>query len=233
MPKKTIRISPSSVASAKRTRPRGDRQPGRAAASPAKPASAEQEPAQTIINQWNRERPDLDFEPMALFAALAQAYQLTSLPIDQMMAEHGLTRGMFDVLATLRRAGRPYELTPKELSASLMLSGAGMTNRLDRLQSLELIVRLPEPTDRRSLRITLTKKGREFVDAILPDLLETQRSAFGIGIEAGRWLTKLLMAMNERLSGASVESIVLPPPPSLIADAAPPLPDRGRTRRRA
>lgn len=199
----------------------------------------EQEPAQSIINQWTRERPDLDFEPMALFAALAHAYQLTSLPIDHMMAEHGLTRGMFDVLATLRRAGRPYELTPKELSASLMLSGAGMTNRLDRLQSLELIVRLPEPTDRRSLRIALTKKGREFVDAILPDLLETQRSAFGIGIEAGRWLTKLLVAMNERLAGTSIESAVLPPPPDLMPDphrsgsAAPSLTDRARTRRRA
>src|SRR5690606_32937580 len=120
------------------------------------------------MTQWKRQRPDLDFEPMALIAALTQAYHLTSIPIDQMMSEYGLTRGMFDVLAALRRSGKPYELTPKQLSASLLLSGAGLTNRLDRLQALDLISRLPDPTDRRSLRILLTKRGKEFVDHILP-----------------------------------------------------------------
>lgn len=154
---------------------------------------------ETILTQWKQQHPELDFEPMALIAALTQAYQLTSMPIDQMMAKYGLTRGMFDVLATLRRAGRPFELTPKELSASLLLSGAGLTNRLDRLQSLDLISRLPDPTDRRSLRIALTKRGREFVDHILPELLEIQRMAFGTNRKAGRELTKLLVAMSERL----------------------------------
>jgi DNA-binding MarR family transcriptional regulator len=154
---------------------------------------------ETILTQWKQQHPELNFEPMALIAALTQAYHLTSLPIDQMMAKYGLTRGMFDVLAALRRAGKPYELTPKQLSASLLLSGAGLTNRLDRLQSLDLISRLPDPTDRRSLRISLTKRGKEFVDHILPELLEIQKMAFGSNRKAGKELTKLLVELSERL----------------------------------
>jgi len=168
-----------------------------------RPAKKKKEPAHslsdTILTQWKRQHPEFDFEPMALIAALTQAYHLTSIPIDQMMAKYGLTRGMFDVLATLRRSGKPYELTPKELSVSLLLSGAGLTNRLDRLQSLDLISRLPDPTDRRSLRIALTKRGREFVDHILPELLEIQKMAFGSNRKAGKELTKLLVELSQRL----------------------------------
>jgi DNA-binding MarR family transcriptional regulator len=176
----------------------------------AKTEMTEQEPVQTIIAQWERERPDLDFEPMTLFAALTRAYLLASSHIDKLMVDRGLTRGMFDVLATLKRAGRPYRLTPKELSASLLLSGAGMTNRLDRLEALGLVSRMPEPSDRRSLHIELTKKGNNFVDNVLPDLIETQRMAFDIGIEPGRKLMKLLVLMNDRLtrSHKDVDSVL-------------------------
>jgi DNA-binding MarR family transcriptional regulator len=157
-----------------------------------------QEPVAAIIAHWKRERPDLDFEPMLLFASLARAYFGITTHIDQLVADHGLTRGMFDVLATLRRAGPPYSLTPKQLSASLLLSGAGMTNRLDRLEALKLTVRRPEPSDRRSLQIKLTDKGLKLVDRMLPGVLERQRLAFRFGAQNGRQLTKLLTLMNER-----------------------------------
>jgi DNA-binding MarR family transcriptional regulator len=107
---------------------------------------------------------------------------------------------MFDVLAALRRSGPPYCLTPKQLAGSLLLSGAGMTNRLDRLEALDLIARKPEPNDRRSILIKLTKQGWKLVDTILPELLEVQRAAFGFGVENGRKLTKLLSALNEQLA---------------------------------
>lgn len=165
-----------------------------------KKKGSEESLVETILAQWKQQHPDLNFEPMALIAALTQAYHLTSIPIDEMMAKYGLTRGMFDVLAALRRSGKPFELTPKELSASLLLSGAGLTNRLDRLQSLDLISRLPDPTDRRSLRISLTKRGKEFVDHILPELLEIQKMIFGNNRKSGKDLTNLLVDLSERLS---------------------------------
>jgi DNA-binding MarR family transcriptional regulator len=160
-----------------------------------------QESVATIIRQWEKVRPDLDFEPMLLFASLARGYFGITRYIDDLVAGHGLTRGMFDVLATLRRAGPPYSLTPKQLSASLLLSGAGMTNRLDQLEARKLTVRKPDPTDRRSLQIQLTKKGRNLVDRMLPGVLERQRLAFKSGVQNSRKLTQLLTLMNDRVAG--------------------------------
>lgn len=152
-----------------------------------------------IIEQWKKVRPDLDFEPMLLFASLARGYFGITQHIDDLVADHGLSRGMFDVLATLRRAGPPYSLTPKRLSALVLLSGAGMTNRLDKLESLKLTVRKPDPTDRRSLQIQLTKKGLDLVDRMLPGVLERQRLGFLSGVQNSRSLTRLLTLMNEAL----------------------------------
>jgi DNA-binding MarR family transcriptional regulator len=137
---------------------------------------------------------------MSLFACLARAHLLTAARVNELVLRYGLTRGMFDVLAALRRSGPPYCLTPKQLAGSLLLSGAGMTNRLDRLEALHLIARKPEPNDRRSILIKLTKQGWKLVDTILPELLEVQRAAFGFGVENGRKLTKLLSALNEQLA---------------------------------
>nr|WP_282572220.1 MarR family transcriptional regulator [Roseomonas acroporae] len=117
-----------------------------------------------------------------------------------MVARHGITRGMFDVLAALRRAGAPHRLTPTQLSAALLLSGAGMTSRLDRLEEAGLAVRLPEPADRRSILIGLTRKGLALVDRMLPELIGIQRAALGIGTAKARDLTALLWVLGEHLA---------------------------------
>ena len=130
----------------------------------------------TVLDQWHAVRPELDLGPLGLFAALAHAYWLTAPEIERLMASHSLTRGMFDVLTTLRRVGQPYTLAPKVLAQSLLLSGAGITNRLDRLETLKLIKRMPEPLDRRGLKIELTPKGLKLVDQILPQLIRLERN---------------------------------------------------------
>jgi DNA-binding MarR family transcriptional regulator len=155
----------------------------------------------TIISQWEQERPDLDFRAMSIFATLTRSHDIASSQIDRLAERFGLTRGMLDVLATLRRSGAPYSLTPKQLSASLLLSGAGMTSRLDGLEKLNLVTRVPEPSDRRSLQIRMTRRGISMVDRILPELLETQRSLFDFGESNARQLLALLKAMNEHLNG--------------------------------
>lgn len=161
----------------------------------------EQDSISAIIAQWKRQRPNFDPQPMALFGALARAYLLTTPVIENLMARHGLARGMFDVLASLRRAGHPFRLAPSKLSKSLMLSGAGMTNRLDRLEHLGLIARLPEPTDRRSLQIELTPKGRKLVEKIAPELVRIMSEILsGFGKTNVEELTRLLMTLNLSLS---------------------------------
>ena len=157
-------------------------------------------PVNQIIEQWQRERPDLDPAPMRLFGALAQAHMLTTPYINRVIARHGLVRGTFDVLSALRRAGPPFSLTPKQLAESLMLSGAGMTSRLDRLEQLHLVARLPEPNDRRSLKIQLTQKGVRLIDEVIPQIVSAQwQLVSALGDRDTATLVDLLRRLTETL----------------------------------
>jgi len=159
-------------------------------------------PVETIVEQWQRERPDLDPAPMRLFGVLAQAHLLTTPYINRVIAQRGLVRGTFDVLSALRRAGPPFALAPKQLAESLMLSGAGMTSRLDRLEELNLIARLPEPNDRRSLKIQLTHKGVKLIDEIIPEIVDAQqRLVSNLGTNDTALLIELLQRLTKTMAG--------------------------------
>ena len=120
-----------------------------------------------ILDQWRRERPDLDLSPMGVFGRIAQVAAMLGPAAEARFARHGLRQGEFDVLAALRRSGPPYTLTPSELAGQLMMSRAGMTSRADRLEAAGLVTRRLDPRDRRSFRITLTDRGLRTVDAAL------------------------------------------------------------------
>ncbi|MEU0566932.1 MarR family transcriptional regulator [Nonomuraea sp. NPDC005983] len=122
-----------------------------------------------VMEQWRRERPDLDLSPMGVFARLALVTRAVESEVDRVFTRHGLRQGEFDVLSALRRSGPPYTLIPSELSAVLMMSRAGMTNRLDRLEAAGLVERSLDPADRRSFRVSLTAKGRELIDVVLAE----------------------------------------------------------------
>ncbi|HEU4655899.1 MAG TPA: MarR family transcriptional regulator [Capillimicrobium sp.] len=117
-----------------------------------------------LVGQWASERPDLDLKTMNEVARLLHVAALIERRIDGTAAEFGLDRGQGDVLFTLRRAGAPYRLTPSQLTAALLVTSGTMTNRLDRLEALGLIRRLPNPADRRGVLIELTDEAREAVD---------------------------------------------------------------------
>jgi len=121
--------------------------------------------ADMAVDQWARERPDLPALPMAIFGRLADAAErVTRDHMDPLFAQSGLQRGEFDVLATLRRSGKPYMLSPTQLYEALMISSGGMTNRLDRLERAGLVERRPDPNDRRGKLIALTETGKRVVD---------------------------------------------------------------------
>ncbi len=128
-----------------------------------------------------------------MFVALAHVYWLTAPRIERLMADHGITRGIFDVLTTLRRADAPHTLAPRKIARSLLLSGAGLTSRLDRLEADKLIVRLPDPHDGRGLKVRLTPKGLRLVDRILPKLIRLEAElAAGLSARQMAQLTRLL-----------------------------------------
>jgi DNA-binding MarR family transcriptional regulator len=158
----------------------------------------------TVIAQWRRQRPELTLGPLGLFLGLAHAYSLTAPRIERLMAEYRITRGMFDVLTTLRRAGNPYALNPKQLVQSLLLSGAGLTGRLDQLEAHKLILRLQDPNDGRASKIRLTPRGLRLVDRIVPRLIALETGfAAGMSVIEVSQLTRLLdlLASSVQTSG--------------------------------
>ena len=119
--------------------------------------------------EWGREWPDIDAKVMALVGRLLEATHLLERDwFSPLAAQFDLHQGEFDVIATLRRSGEPYDLTPTELHEGLMLSSGAMTSRLDRLQRKGLIERVPAPSDRRSILVRLTPNGLALIDKILP-----------------------------------------------------------------
>nr|BFE87971.1 hypothetical protein GCM10020093_105720 [Planobispora longispora] len=102
-----------------------------------------EDPVDRIVAQWHRERPDLDASPMAVFGRIYRIARLMADRVAEIYQRYGIGRGEFDVLATLRRAGAPYTLSPKAMTATLMLTSGGMTGRLDRLERAGLIARTP------------------------------------------------------------------------------------------
>jgi DNA-binding MarR family transcriptional regulator len=121
--------------------------------------------AELAVAQWARERPELPALPMAVFGRLSDAAERVMRDhMNPLFAGAGLQPGEFDVLATLRRSGEPYMLSPTRLYDAAMISSGGMTNRLDRLERAGLVERRPDPKDRRGKLIALTETGRRIID---------------------------------------------------------------------
>jgi DNA-binding MarR family transcriptional regulator len=124
--------------------------------------------AARAIEQWKRERPDLDVSPMGVLGRLNEASSLIARDrLAPLFARFGLQAGEFDVLATLRRSGSPHALTPTALYEATMVTSGAMTNRLDRLEKAGLILRGPHPSDRRGIVVQLTEKGLALIDEAL------------------------------------------------------------------
>ncbi|MEU9195815.1 MarR family winged helix-turn-helix transcriptional regulator [Streptomyces hundungensis] len=128
------------------------------------PAEVSSDAVDAITAQWAAVRPDLETLPMAVFGRIYRIARAMGDRMEKEYARFGIGRGEFDVIATLRRSGEPYTLSPRQLSATLMLTTGGMTGRLDKLERAGLLARSPDPTDRRGLRVTLTERGLRLVD---------------------------------------------------------------------
>lgn len=127
-----------------------------------------------IIKQWHQERPDLDVEPMEIIGRIKRLSQYFLREMDKTFSVHGLNGASFDVLATIRRSGAPYGLSPSDLMASTMVTSGTMTNRIDQLVKTGLVERTPNPKDARGFIISLTKKGYVLIDRALNDHVKTQ-----------------------------------------------------------
>ena len=117
-----------------------------------------------ILDQWHRERPDLDVGPMGPIGRITRCAALLQRRLDEAFAEFGLSFWEFDMLATLRRSGAPYCLAPTTLFSTLMVTSGTMTHRMGKLEASGWIERLPSPADARSSLVQLTPAGLALID---------------------------------------------------------------------
>ncbi|PWW66896.1 MarR family winged helix-turn-helix transcriptional regulator [Actinokineospora spheciospongiae] len=123
-----------------------------------------------VIAQWARARPDLDVSAMGVLGRLSRLTRRFERELQEVFTRHGLHPGEFDLLATLLRADVDgHGLTAGQLADSAMVTSGAITNRLDRLLAKDLITREADPRSRRTIRVALTRRGREVVDAALRD----------------------------------------------------------------
>jgi DNA-binding MarR family transcriptional regulator len=124
-----------------------------------------------IVEAWSRERPDLDFSPLQVLSRVGRLSKHLDRARRAAFAASGLEPWEFDVLAALRRAGAPYQLSPKALLQQTLVSSGTMTNRIDGLVTRQLVERRTDPHDGRGVLVVMTDRGREAVDGAISELI--------------------------------------------------------------
>jgi len=127
-----------------------------------------------LVEAWARELPDLDLGPVAVFSRISRLARHLDLARREAFTAEGIESWEFDVLAALRRAGEPYELSPGRLLRETLVTSGTMTNRVDRLAARGLVERNPDPADRRGVLVRLTPEGRAHVDSAFTALLQAE-----------------------------------------------------------
>jgi DNA-binding MarR family transcriptional regulator len=123
-----------------------------------------QDSVDELLAAWKATRPELDPSPLGVIGRVLILAEYLQKSVEAALAEHHLTLGQFDILATLRRHAPRGGLTPGQLLQSVILSSGAMTSRLDKLERAELIHRRSDPTDRRGVIVELTGKGKRLID---------------------------------------------------------------------
>ncbi|GII52894.1 MarR family transcriptional regulator [Planotetraspora thailandica] len=149
-----------------------------------------------LVAAWRQERPDLDVAPLEVLSRVSRLSRHLERERRAAFADHGVESWEFDVLTALRRSGEPYELSPGALLRATLVTSGTMTNRIDRLAAAGLVVRRPDPEDRRGVLVRLTPAGLERVDAAFADLLRRERELLaGLGPDERQVLAGLLRTL--------------------------------------
>jgi DNA-binding MarR family transcriptional regulator len=127
-----------------------------------------------ITSQWNAVRPELDMSPIQVIGRVSRLSRLVDRRLAENFARYGIENWMYDVLATLRRSGEPYELTAGDLVRQTMVTTGAITNRIDRLEQRGLVARAGT-ADRRKVIVRLTTQGLDLVDDVVQSHMATER----------------------------------------------------------
>jgi DNA-binding MarR family transcriptional regulator len=154
-----------------------------------------------LLSQWRSERPDLDVSALGIAIRVEKLAKLLHRDAAKSLAEAGLKSWEYDVLAALRRQGKPYRMPASKLANASLLTAGAMTTRIDHLEDQRLVRRSPDPADRRGVLVSLTTKGLKLIDAAIEARLTAAESAVGVlskkeRTAAEKVLRELLMAIE-------------------------------------
>jgi len=152
-----------------------------------------------LLAAWRAARPELEVDALRVTGRLSRIGPLLAKRQESVFGRLGLNRGEVGALSALRVAGQPHRLSPTRLARGLMLSSAGVTSRIDRLERRGLVRRLPDPDDRRGVIVELTDQGLEVVDAAVAALAITDRQLLE-RLDA-KEITQLETILRKLLSG--------------------------------
>src|SRR5690349_16043697 len=153
-----------------------------------------------LVLAWRRERDDLDLAPVEVFSRISRLGRLLDLARRDAFTAQAIEPWEFDVLAALRRAGKPYQLSPGQLLKETMVTSGTMTNRIDRLTERGLVDRSPDPNDRRGVLVGLTTAGKRAVDGAFETLLASERDLLAeLSATERRQLADLLKRLMQPL----------------------------------
>lgn len=160
-----------------------------------------------IIDEWRRERPDVDTSSIGVFGRINRLQPLQRAATAHLHERHGLSIAAFDVLASLRRSGAPFRKTVGELAASSLLTSSAVTLRLDNLEREGLVRRIRTGTDRRQVHAELTDQGRERIDAIFEEHIGLeQRMLAGLDPREQAELARLLRKLSASVSAETARN---------------------------
>ena len=157
----------------------------------------------TILEQWRRQRPDLDVSPVGVFGRISRIDRHKSTALREVYRRHDCDAGDYDVLAALRRTGPLHRLTPTELARTVLVNSATMTERLTRLEQRGLVLRTRSDRDRRSVSVGLTEAGLALIDNAVTDLFAVEsRLLDGLTETDKRALARLLAKLAAGLDAS-------------------------------
>lgn len=128
----------------------------------------EEDHVDRVRKMWAQQMPSLDTSPMAIVARMGRASRFFDVQVEAVLNNYGLSRESWDILASLRRSGPPYRLSPTDLFRGLMRTSGAITFRLRRLENAGLIVRVRNNMDNRGKLVELTPKGLQLVNTVAP-----------------------------------------------------------------
>ncbi|MFE9928070.1 MarR family winged helix-turn-helix transcriptional regulator [Streptomyces sp. NPDC005533] len=165
-----------------------------------------------IQDEWARERPDVDVSPQGVIGRLHRLGLLLTDRLTLVYRKYGLGEGEFDVLATLRRAGEPFERAPGELAAHTMVTTGAMSKRIDRLERDGLVTRRRSAADGRGRVVALTPAGRDLIDQAFAEHMRNERSLLDVlAPQEAAQLEQLLTTWLAKVEPPAAGAVSAPP----------------------